>query len=178
LNLAAGQGATARFLSKWFPDSRLYGCDISEKSLSVAENMNPAVKYDLIKSLIDLNGIYQTTFDCIFVSHVFHHIPFSEHQLWIGALSGLLSKDGSIFIFEHNPYNPFTKRIFKNSRIDKGADMLTPEYCIQLLQKAGFNNIKRRYTLFFTWRNAFFECLERLLWWLPWGAQYYVWGKK
>jgi len=136
------------------------------------------VRYDKIMSPADLYRVYKYPFDCIFISNVFHHIPINEHKIWLEALYKLISKEGTIFIFEHNPYNPITKHIFNTSDIDRGAVMLKPSYCKKLFEDANFVNINRKYTLFFLWRNSFFESVERLLYWLPLGAQYYVWGKK
>jgi len=56
--------------------------------------------------------------------------------------------------------------------------MLSPSYCFRLLKDANFTQIKREYTLFFLWRNRFFETLERVLYFLPMGAQYYFVGRK
>jgi len=156
LEFGCGTGRNSFFMQKWFPGSTIYGCDISEKSLEIAQSINPAVHYDKITSTTDLSR-YKQPFDCIFVSNVFHHIPFNEHQIWLDALYGILSKNGTIFIFEHNPYNPVTKYIFKNSEIDKGAAMLYPSYCYKLLKCANFAKIKRKYSLFFTWRNTVLE---------------------
>jgi hypothetical protein len=55
--------------------------------------------------------------------------------------------------------------------------MLKFSYCKKLLKNANSTKINRKYTLFFLWRNNFFESVERVLFWLPLGAQYYVLGK-
>lgn len=178
LEFGCGTGRNIFFMKKWFPESRIYGCDISEKSLETACNANPDVQYDMITHPDDLSVKYKEPFDCIFISNVFHHIPFIEHQAWINALYAILSKEGNVFIFEHNPYNPVTKHIFKNCKIDQGATMLKPSYCHHLLQKSNLTHIKLKYTLFFVWRNVFFEFVERIFCWLPLGAQYYIWGRK
>jgi ubiquinone/menaquinone biosynthesis C-methylase UbiE len=178
LEFGCGIGRNSSFMKKWFPKTNIYGCDISEKSLEIARKKNPFVQYDKITSPSDLFGVYKDTFDCIFISNVFHHILFREHQIWLDALYKIISKGGSIFIFEHNPYNPVTNHIFFTSEIDKDGSMLKPSYCQKLLKHAYFTNISRNYSLFFLWRNVFFESVERMLYWLPLGAQYYVWGKK
>jgi len=166
-------------MKKWFPESNIFGCDISEKSLEMAGKTNPDVSYNKIISPADLSGVYKEKFfDCIFISNVFHHISINEHQTWIDALYRIISKEGIIFIFEHNPYNPITKYIFNTSSIDRGATMLKPSYCQKLLKEEKFTNIKLRYTLFFLLRNNFLESVEQMLYWLPLGAQYYVCGIK
>ena len=178
LEFGCGAGRNIPFLRDYFPESNIYACDISDKSLEVARKLDDSARFDRIDYPDDLLRIYKNTFDCIFISNVFHHIPFEEHSYWLDVLYKLLSPNGSIFIFEHNPYNPLTKRIFNNSAIDKGAAMLSPSYCYGLLRKKPFSALRRNYTFFFLHRNRFFEYVERLLVWLPFGAQYYVWGRK
>jgi len=178
LEFGCGIGRNNFFMKKLFPESRIYGCDISEKSLETARRINPAVQYDKIINTDDMTRIYKNTFDCIFISNVFHHIPLYEHKIWLDALYNLLSDEGVIFVFEHNPYNPLTKYIFNTSKIDRGAVMLNPSYCFKLLKNANFTQLKREYTLFFLWRNNFFEAVERILHSLPLGSQYYIWGRK
>lgn len=112
------------------------------------------------------------------LSNVFHHITFPEHQEWMNALHNIVTNVGCIFIFEHNPYNPVTNHIFKTSEIDRGATMLKPAYCYKLLQNANFTHIERNYALFFLWRNKLLTTIERGLYWLPLGAQYYVYARK
>jgi len=178
LEFGCGTGRNNIFMKKIFPESKIFGCDISEKSIEIASNTNSCVKYDTITKPDDLILAYTEPFDCIFISNVFHHIPFDEHKVWIDALYKILSKEGNIFIFEHNPYNPITKHVFNNCKIDIGATMLKPSYCYNLFKKTDFTTIKLKYTLFFVWRNDFFEFVERMFCWLPLGAQYYVWGRK
>ena len=178
LEFGCGTGNNNSFMKKWFPESIIYGCDVSEKSLEIAHKRNPDIKYILINNPDDLSEFYEEPFDCIFVSNVFHHIPFNEHQMWVNTLFKILSKGGNIFVFEHNPFNPITKHIFNTSDIDTDAIMLKPSYCLNLFQKANFTKIKQKYTLFFVWRNAFFEFVERIICRVPLGAQYYVWGIK
>lgn len=179
LEFGCGTGRNGIFMKKMFPESNLYGCDISEKSLEIAGKTNPDVRYNKIINPVELIDVYKEEFfDCIFISNVFHHIPFNEHHLWLDVLYKITSKDGIIFIFEHNPYNPIIKHIFNKSSIDKGAVMLKPPYCKKLFQKHNFKSISRNYTLFFMWRNTFFEFIERMLCWLPMGAQYYIRSEK
>jgi len=179
LEFGCGIGRNNYFMKKRFSESNIFGCDISERSLEIASKTNPAVCYNKIVNPAELFRIYKERFfDCVFISNVFHHIPFIEHQAWLNALYEIISKDGTIFIFEHNPYNPITRRIFNTSDIDKGAVMLKPSYCQKLLKEAKFTKINLKYTLFFLWRNSFFESVEKILCWLPLGAQYFLWGIK
>jgi trans-aconitate methyltransferase len=195
LDFGCGIGANIPYLRDIYKNTKLFGCDVSPKSIEIAKKNYPYCEFNVIKSINDLQ-IY-SNIDCIFISTVLHHIPQDEHENWIKYLSNLLSKGekltggGYIVIFEHNMKNPITKSIVKKSEGDKNATMLNPKYCKQLLQNNFYNikikdkeimlkknNLKLRYTYFFPWRNIFFIFIERCLFWLPFGAQYYVFAIK
>jgi ubiquinone/menaquinone biosynthesis C-methylase UbiE len=149
LEFGCGTGRNNYFMKKLFPQSNIFGCDISEKSLEIACKVNPSVQYKKIANPADLIAAYNKyNLDCIFISNVLHHIQFNEHKMWFEALYKILSKEGSLFVFEHNPHNPITKHIFNNSEIDQGAVMVKPSYCYNLFQSVYFTRVKRAYTLF------------------------------
>ena len=177
LEFGCGTGRNNPYMKESFPASNILGCDISEKSIEIAKKNNPGVEYSIITTPEKLIDIYKSKVDCIFITNVFHHIPFDEHRMWIDALYNILQDDGNIFIFEHNPYNPIVRRIFEINDTPFGACMVKPSYCRNLLKNAGFYDIKQKYTLFFLRRNKLFEIVEQALFQLPLGAQYYVWGK-
>jgi hypothetical protein len=89
----------------------------------------------------------------------------------------VLSKDGYFFIFEHNPFNPLTLKIVNDCPFDKDACLVSAVASSRLLRKAGFVS-KFRFIIFFPnfIRNK--ELLEKFLWWLPLGGQYYTVSKK
>jgi len=177
LEFGCGIGRNNVYMRESFPASNIFGCDISERSIEIARKNNSDVEYNVISTPEELVGAYKGRIDCIFVANVFHHVPFDKHKEWVDALHEILSEGGDIFIFEHNPYNPIVRRIFEVNDTPFGASMVNPSYCSGLLKDAGFSEIKKRYTLFFMRRNNLFETVERMLFWLPLGAQYYIWGK-
>jgi hypothetical protein len=98
----------------------------------------------------------------------------------MSAIYKLLAPGGHVIIFEHNPYNPVSKYIFNHNDEDAkgGGGMLKAAYCCDLLRQSGFTNMERNYTLFFLKRNKFLTTVEHALFWLPLGAQYYVFASK
>jgi hypothetical protein len=87
--------------------------------------------------------------------------------------------------------NPVTKSVIKRSKIDENAVMLNPKYCKRLLLNRFYrtktgnketllqkDNVKLKYTYFFPWRNKIFTAVEKLLFWMPLGAQYCVYATK
>jgi len=127
LEFGCGTGRNLPFLRQKFPNAQIFASDISEKSLEIAKNDNPSVIFAKIDSPKELADAHKDI-ELVFVSGVFHHIPFEEHKNYFEALNKILAQNGKIVIFEHNPHNPLTSRIFKNSKIDLGCKMLSPKY--------------------------------------------------
>ena len=177
LEFGCGTGRNLPFLRQKFPNAQIFASDISEKSLEIAKNDNPSVIFAKIDSPKELADAHKDI-ELVFVSGVFHHIPFEEHKNYFEALNKILAQNGKIVIFEHNPHNPLTSRIFKNSKIDLGCKMLSPKYLKKTLERANFGKINIYFTLFFLWRNAFFCFLEKFLFCCPFGGQYFIIGGK
>ena len=78
-------------------------------------------------------------------------------------------------VFEHNPYNPITARIFARAPIDRGCEMIAPPALRRTFAAAGFDRIEHGYLLFVPERlQRTLGFVERWLSWLPLGGQYYV----
>jgi SAM-dependent methyltransferase len=198
LDFGCGVGGNIPYLRDSFKNARLFGCDISPKSVEIAKKSYEYGKFDVVADADGLK-IYKDI-DCVFVSTVLHHIPPEEHRIWIDGLHGILSDGagligrgggGVICVFEHNMNNPVTKSIVTKSGVDEGATMLSAPYCERLLRNAfcraeisgkeikpAKDRVKLKYTYFFPWRNRLFTGIESLLHWVPLGAQYCVYAEK
>jgi hypothetical protein len=89
----------------------------------------------------------------------------------------MLSDDGTLFLFEHNPWNPFTRRIVRDCPFDDDACLLSPIAARSLLSAAGFV-CSIRYIHFFPHTLRHLLRLERCLRRVPLGAQYYCFAHK
>jgi ubiquinone/menaquinone biosynthesis C-methylase UbiE len=198
LDFGCGIGSLIPYLHNVFKSAKLYGCDISSKSIEIARKNYPYCNFKVIENIDDLQNYEKT--DCVIINTVLHHIPQNEHEYWINGLYNILTKNENyiggegvsiIIIFEHNMKNPITKSVVKRSKIDENAIMLNPKYCKRLLLNKFYDtkirdkeiilkkdNVKLKYTYFSPWRNKFVELVESLLFWLPLGAQYCVYAKK
>ena len=170
LEFGCGIGRNIPFLAHAFPSSRLVGTDISRGSLDVAQKINPGVEFHLEPHSVNNNDL----FDVIFIAGVFHPIPVDQRREVLATLRQRLRPDGSVFIFEHNPFNPVTRRIVSNCRYDEDAVLLSPRNLRLLLGDAGFRVLKHRYCLFFPPRFRAFTRFESQLGWVPLGGQYWV----
>jgi SAM-dependent methyltransferase len=194
LDFGCGIGSFIPYLRASFNGAKLYGCDVSSRSIEIAKKNYSYCDFAVIENTGGLN-IYKKI-DCIIVNTVMHHIPRHEHECWINGLHGILEcgenrGGGGIVIFEHNMLNPVTKSVIKRSKIDDNAVMLNPTYCKRLLLNRFYrtktgdketllqkDNVKLKYTYFFPWRNKIFTTVENMLFWLPLGAQYCVYATK
>jgi SAM-dependent methyltransferase len=177
LEYGCGIGMNIKFFSKHFPNAKVTGCDISQKSLDVAKKRNsPDVNFFLIGEEEISKRL--NSYDLIFVSCVFHHI---EPPLREGAMKNifnLLKSGGSFYFFEHNPFNPVTRHIVNTCVWDTDAILLKPKESLGLMNKTGFKVENKRYTLFFPSFLKFLRFTEGILFFLPLGGQYYIKAKK
>ncbi|MEO8401137.1 MAG: class I SAM-dependent methyltransferase [Gammaproteobacteria bacterium] len=169
LDFGCGIGRSISIINQQFPQTELWGYDISSQSIEAARMRTKKAQFTN-----DLNDFPFGKFDVIFAANVFHHIPLSERISALTRCKQLLAKNGRLFLFEHNPFNPVTRLVFERCPYDKDAVMLKKQEVLQLAEKVGLNVTKSSYTLFFPRPLALFRPLERILGWLPMGAQYCV----
>lgn len=178
LNFGCGIGKSEMFINKYFIDCAICSVDVSEKSLNTAKERNKQfkniefIKFDTVEDLK-----LSTKFDIIFVANVFHHIPKELHLPTLKYLRLLLSSNGYLYVFEHNPKNPLTRKVFETCEFDIGCNMISPALFIQMCVDAGYTKIIRRYILFFPKIFSVLSRLEKFLKWCPFGAQYYIKAK-
>jgi len=169
LDFGCGAGRSLPLIASHFPDARVWGFDVSRESLRAAARRLPQASL-----FSDWTQVAGQAFDAIIVANVLHHI---EPPQRVGALRQCrdhLSTTGSVFIFEHNPYNPVTRRIFEKCPFDVDAEMLSMTQAVAAGMKAGLRPVAKGYTLFFPKPLAKLRPAERALRWLPLGAQFYV----
>lgn len=178
LNFGCGIGKSEIFLRKYFTSSIIYSVDVSRESINVAMKRNHALN-NVIFDVFDGNLVpFEHEFDIIFAANVFHHILPERHLNVLRHLHEKLTRDGYLFIFEHNPLNPFTVKTVRACEFDKGAILLNPAYTGKILSESGFRKRQIRFIIFFPRFLRFLLPLERYLSKLPFGAQYYFVCKK
>ncbi len=174
LEFGCGTGRNIGPICSAFPKSQVEGSDIAEQSLVYAKKQNPSVTF----FLEDGKKQERKKYDLIFVAGVFHHIALNERLEILKGLLDRLTKNGEVFIFEHNPFNPITQKIVSNCPYDADAVLIKPKELKNLLKNAGFKVQNHEYCLFFPPKLSFLKAFENKLGWLPLGGQYWVSAKK
>ena len=168
LEFGCGIGRNIAYLAAAFPGAQIVGTDISEASLEIARKENPTARFE--KDAAGLDG----RFDLIFVAGVFHHIAPPERPAVMQLLANLLDPSGSLYVFEHNPYNPVTRRIVNNCPYDADAVLVKPAELTTLMRKASLKPLGHSYCLFVPPKLAAMRPIENVLGWLPLGGQYWA----
>lgn len=177
LDFGCGIGGATPYFNKLLPDAKLFGADVSKKSLDIARERCGALadyrEFDGCK-LPFANG----AFDVVFAACVFHHIPEAEHIGLLSEIRRVLSTDGVFLVFEHNPLNPLTRRVVNQCPFDENAVLIRAPVLKRRLEAAGFPSVNTRYRIFFPHLLKGLRRIETGLAWCPLGAQYYLSAQK
>lgn len=139
-------------------------------SLEIARAENPDVEVFLEEAGADAGD----SFDVVFIAGVFHHVSVIERGAVMEKVRRRLAPGGTIVIFEHNPYNPVTRKIVNNCPYDEHAVLLKPLELKALLSDGGMTVLRSAYCLFIPPSLAVLLPLEGMFSWLPLGGQYWV----
>jgi SAM-dependent methyltransferase len=178
LNFGCGIGKSERLINRYFSQVSIHSVDISEESISIARNNNKDLGNAVFSIFDGVNIPFSESYDVILIAGVLHHIPAEDHEVILRNLFRCLGARGSLFIFEHNPLNPLTRRVVQNCELDINAVLLKPSYTGRLLLACGFKQRTLRYIVFFPFFLHLLIPLEKYLRKIPLGAQYYFIAEK
>ncbi len=173
LDFGCGVGLGVGPLREVFPKSRIVGCDPSLESLALARTREPDSEF--VESGTISPG---PQFDVITAVCVFHHIVPTDRPGALRFCFERLKPGGSLFVFEHNPFNPVTRHLVSRCPVDRDAILLKPSETATRLKQAGFELTASEYCLFFPKALAFLRPIEKSLGWLPLGGQYFSIGTR
>lgn len=176
LDFGCGIGVTEKIIKNKLKFSNIYGVDESEESIKVAKQQKlDNVEFEVTNNRLPFKDNF---FDIIYSNGTFHHIDPIEHSKYLNELFRVLKSGGFIFVFENNPYNPLIMRAMKKNPFDSNAEVIFPKYLKYCMSKAGFKIKGTQFYFFFPRFLKFLRFLEKYLEKVPFGAQYFVWGKK
>lgn len=173
LDIGCGHGLIHKHLKDC--NLAIVGVEVANEVIQLAQEANPEVKY----FTHDGKTLPFTTheFDVAIAICVMHHVLPEQWTHFLQEMKRVLKPGGLGIIFEHNPYNPFTRYIVTNNILDKDATLLSSIKLKYLMKIAGFSHITSRYILFTPLSHRIFRLLDNVLAHIPLGAQYYTIGR-
>jgi 2-polyprenyl-3-methyl-5-hydroxy-6-metoxy-1,4-benzoquinol methylase len=164
LDFGCGIGNLTEQLVKTFRE--VHGYDPSSESLRVARPRALAATFH-----DELHNVPDGSFETAVLAGVLHHIAPSERTTVLGNVKNKLRPGGKVVLFEHNPWNPLTRRAVATCAFDDDAILLWPWQQRRVLVDAGFAGVDLRYIVFFPKFLAALRPLEPKLSRLFMGAQ-------
>ncbi len=181
LDYGCGVGSLMRVLTSLGAKASFTGCDISRGMLQQTAKRWPA---DLgpPPELAPQDGartpFADRQFDVATVSAVLHHVPLADRPSVYAELARVLKPGGRLYVFEHNPRNPLVRHVIARTPIDRNAILLDASEVRHGLLDSTRYDLDTDYLMFMPPGIAPLRGVDRLLAWLPLGAQYAVAARK
>lgn len=152
----------------------LAGTDLSAACLAEAATRNPGVAYQPYDGA--RLPYADNQFDAAVTICVMHHVPPAQWPAFAAEMKRVVRPGGLAIVFEHNPFNPLTRRVVNNCEFDADAVLLRPRQTRRLLAGAGFGEVRSRSILSIPSFGKVTRALDLTLGHLPLGAQYFAMG--
>ncbi|HVN41255.1 MAG TPA: class I SAM-dependent methyltransferase [Steroidobacteraceae bacterium] len=175
LDFGSGIGTLVPFLRQHVPDAAIVCVDVSRQSLAHA-----AAAHGETASFVAYGGAVlpfrEGSFDAAIAACVFHHIDPGVHVALLRDLARVLRPGGLVMVYEHNPWNPLTRRAVDTCDLDRNAILIDGPTMLARMRSAGLRQCRLDYRVFFPAALRWLRPLEGAFRWLPAGAQYFVTG--
>jgi SAM-dependent methyltransferase len=171
LDYGCGIGMLIEQLRGRFPE--VDGFDPSSESVARAATRTPGAQL-----WTDADQIPAGRYGLAILSCVLHHVPVADRPALIARVSSKLRPGGRLVVFEHNPWNPLTRRVVAQCPFDDDAILLSPGETKELLRGGGFQGVRLDYIVFLPRALAALRWIEPHLRAVPVGAQVMVVGTR
>lgn len=172
LDIGCGHGHIHPYLVQSAVQMKLSAIDVAATVIEEARLMNPAVNYRSYEG--ERLPYDDANFDAAYTIAVMHHVPPAQWPAFLQEMRRVVRPGGLIAIFEHNPINPLTQWIVRTCPIDDNAVLLGSRRLSKLVSQTHFVDVESRYILFTPLDGPRYRALDKMIGWLPLGAQYYV----
>lgn len=152
------------------------GVEVAAEVLPLAREANPEVDYHSYDGVT--LPFEDNSFDVVLAICVMHHVLPARWPEFSNEMQRVLRPGGIVVVFEHNPRNPLTRYVVENNEIDADAVLLSTTTLKRLLNEASLDKVRTRNILFTPFSHNVFRVIDRMLGWLPFGAQYFAVGNK
>lgn len=171
LDVGCGTGQTDGFLAGRV--GSLSGVDVSRTSLDRAREKNRDVRYEAFEEGSPI-PFDDGTFDVAFAICVMHHVPAVAQAGFLAEMRRVTQPGGIVAIFEHNPWNPGTRKAVRDCAFDEHVTLIRQRRIEGMLTDAGLDPVEARQIIFLPTAAPAWLRIERRIGWLPLGAQYLV----
>lgn len=149
---------------------RVVGVDVSNEALARAKQENPQAEY------VSYEGgrlpFDDATFDVSFAICVLHHVPVPVWENFTREMYRVVRPGGLALLFEHNPYNPLTRKVVSDCPFDRDAVLVRQSRAKELFANAGFSDIRVDSILTLPAVDGVMKSIDRMFAGLPFGTQY------
>jgi ubiquinone/menaquinone biosynthesis C-methylase UbiE len=152
----------------------LHGVDVSEEMVERARVAVPQGDFQVYDG--SRLPYEDDRFDLVFAICVFHHVPAADRPALLAEMRRVTRRGGLVVVFEHNPWNPLTRRVVRSIDFDADAELLSLPSLVSTFRAADLDVTDREYLLFTPWQAL--DRLERRIGRVPLGAQYFVAGQR
>lgn len=181
LDYGCGAGDLMRVLAGLGARAAFTGCDVSGGMLAEAGKRWPDA-FGPVPALALQDGartpFVDGRFDIVTISAVLHHVPVDARAAVYRELGRVLKPGGRLYVFEHNPRNPLVRYVITRTPIDANAILLDAREVRHGLLDAARYELDTDYLMFMPPGLPALGGIDRLLAWLPLGAQYAVAARK
>ena len=181
LDYGCGAGDLMRKLAELGATAQFTGCDVSSGMLAEARRRWPGTLGDVPRLAQQdgaSTGFADGTFEVAVVSAVLHHVTPANRPTVYEELARVLKPGGRLYVFEHNPRNPLVRYVVSRTKIDENAILLDPSEVRDSLPAALRHGLDTQFLMFMPPRLSLLRIVDRMLTWLPLGAQYAVTASK
>ncbi|MDP9068259.1 MAG: class I SAM-dependent methyltransferase [Actinomycetota bacterium] len=168
LDVGCGVGVTDALISSSFRS--VHGVDVAAGVVDRAAAANPAVDYRTYDG--ENLPFPDASMDVTFAICVLHHVAPPARVSFVDEMKRVTRAGGLVLIFEHNPVNPLTRLAVARCEFDEDVVLLSKRDVKRLLVASDMAVVEERYILFLPWMIDLSQKLDRLLHWLPLGAQH------
>jgi ubiquinone/menaquinone biosynthesis C-methylase UbiE len=176
VDFGAGIGNSIPHFRRCFPKAELICADASTESLALATKRFPGTEQ--MVTVHETLSLEDCSSALTFTACVFHHIDPKAHEHWLRELHRVTGPGGVLLLFEHNPYNPLTRKAVAGCEFDRDAVLINARTMAKAIAKSGWRDVHVRYHVFFPQALAKLRGLEPALGWLPLGGQYSVTARR
>ena len=153
----------------------IQGVDVSPGCIAAARQRNPGLSYQVYDGLA--LPYADASFDVAYTICVMHHVLPDHWGSFAREMRRVLRPGGLALVFEHNPFNPLTRRAVSSCIFDRDAVLLKARVAERLLLDAGLIGVRSQYILSIPAATRTLRRIDRFFAKLPFGAQYVTQGR-